>query len=84
MFFNPHFSGKRACSARSPYKLTETKGGYGMEHNYDQSIGCEVTSCRFNEHGAHCALSKICVRPARNTATGRENESLCGSYEHRD
>jgi hypothetical protein len=55
-----------------------------MEHNYDQSIGCEVKSCRFNERGTHCALSKICVRPARDCATGRENESLCGSYEHKD
>ena len=55
-----------------------------MEHNFDQSIGCEVKSCRFNERGAHCALSKICVRPAHDSATGRENESLCGSYEHKD
>lgn len=55
-----------------------------MEHIFDQSIGCEVTSCRYNKHGAQCALSEICVRPARNTETGRENESLCGSYERRD
>ncbi len=55
-----------------------------MEQYNDQSIGCEVKSCRFNERGAHCALSKIWVRPAHDCATGRENESLCGSYEHRD
>ena len=50
----------------------------------DQSIGCEVKSCRFNERGTSCALKSICVRPAYDRATGRENESLCGSYEHRD
>ena len=54
-----------------------------MERN-DQQIGCEVTSCRFNEHCAHCALRSICVRPAPGCTSGRENESLCGSYEHRD
>ena len=53
-----------------------------MEWN-DQSIGCEVTSCRFNERGHRCALKKICVKPACGCETGRENESLCGSYEHR-
>ena len=55
-----------------------------MEHSKDQTIGCEVRSCRFNESGTNCALSRICVRPAHDCATGRENESLCGSYEHRD
>lgn len=50
----------------------------------EQKIGCEVTSCRFNQQGARCALSSICVRPAYDCATGRENESLCGSYAHRD
>ncbi len=54
-----------------------------MEHS-EQSIGCEVKSCRFNEYGRRCGLSSIWVRPAHETATGRENESLCGSYEHRD
>ena len=54
-----------------------------MEHS-DQRIGCEVKSCRFNEQGNHCALKSICVRPAYDCATGRENESLGGSYEHWD
>jgi hypothetical protein len=54
-----------------------------MERN-NQQIGCEVESCRFNEQGKRCALNSICVRPAANCASGRENESLCGSYEHRN
>ena len=54
-----------------------------MERN-DQQIGCEVMSCRYNEQGRHCALRSICVRPAADCASGRENESLCGSYEHRN
>lgn len=55
-----------------------------MEYPKDQTIGCEVKSCRFNESGESCGLKKICVRPAHDCATGRENESLCGSYEHCD
>lgn len=54
-----------------------------MEH-CDQSIGCEVKSCRFNERGRRCALKSIRICEAHEWATGRENESLCGSYEHRD
>ncbi|MBQ4423663.1 MAG: DUF1540 domain-containing protein [Clostridia bacterium] len=52
-----------------------------MERN-DQQIGCEVESCRFNEQGKRCALKSICVRPAPDCSSRRENESLCGSYEH--
>ena len=54
-----------------------------MEH-CDQQIGCEVESCRFNEQGRRCALKSICVRPAHGCTSGRENESLCDSYEHRN
>lgn len=54
-----------------------------MEHN-DQQIGCEVMSCRHNEQGKHCALKSICVRPAPGCTSGRENETLCSSYEHRN
>ena len=54
-----------------------------MERN-DQQIGCEVESCRYNEQGKHCALMSICVRPAWGCSSERENESLCGSYEHRN
>ena len=64
-------------------RLNETKGGHSMEHN-DQQIGCEVMSCRHNEQGKHCALKSICVRPSPGCTSGRENETLCGSYEHRN
>ena len=55
--------------------------GKTVERNRNQHIGCEVKSCRWNEGGAHCALSSISVRPARHCDSGRENESFCGSYE---
>ena len=54
-----------------------------MEHT-NQQIGCEVMSCRYNEQGKQCSLRSICVRPAHDCSSGRENESLCGSYEHRN
>lgn len=53
-----------------------------MEQTRNQHIGCEVKSCRWNENGAHCALNSISVRPARHCDSGRENESVCGSYEN--
>ncbi|MBR0508161.1 MAG: DUF1540 domain-containing protein [Clostridia bacterium] len=52
-----------------------------MERN-DQRIGCEVVSCRYNEQGKRCALKSICIRPTPDCESCRENESLCGSYEH--
>ncbi len=47
-----------------------------------QTIGCRVLSCRYNENGAYCALSRIEVEPCCNSKhTGAaEDESLCGSY----
>lgn len=47
-----------------------------------QSIGCEVTSCRYNSHGSECDLHSIMIRPCQNCCSGRaEDETLCGSYE---
>ena len=48
--------------------------------NGKQTIGCEVTSCRHNRQGCGCELSRIEVKPACNCHSGREDESLCGSY----
>ncbi len=46
-----------------------------------QTIGCEVSSCRFNSSGSECTLSKIEVMPVRGGSGGSpENESLCASY----
>ena len=46
-----------------------------------QTIGCEVTSCRYNRQGAECELSRIEVMPCHGCNDGSaENESLCGSY----
>ena len=51
-----------------------------QDHSGKQTIGCEVTSCRFNERGAECSLSKIQVKPRCDCHTGNCDESECGSY----
>lgn len=51
-----------------------------------QTIGCRVLSCRHNEDGSYCALSRIEVEPCRgkNSGNGKpEDESLCASYRQR-
>jgi hypothetical protein len=49
-----------------------------------QTIGCRVTSCRYNHEGSGCSLSKIEVEPSPNCNTGEPcDESLCGSYVSR-
>lgn len=46
-----------------------------------QTIGCRVTSCRYNRNGMGCELSRIEVEPQNCTHTGKPcDESLCGSY----
>lgn len=49
-----------------------------------QSIGCEVTSCRYNQRGAKCSLDCITVRPAIGCNSGEENETICASYAHKN
>jgi len=50
----------------------------------NQTIGCEVTSCRYNREGSHCDLSRIEVMPCRDCHDGNPaHESLCGSYRAR-
>ena len=52
-----------------------------------QTIGCSVRSCRYNDQGNYCELSRIEVKPCtkhdhNHTCTGNpEDESLCGSYQ---
>jgi len=51
-----------------------------------QTIGCHVASCRYNDGGSYCALSRIEVQPctAAHAHTGNPaDESLCGSYSSR-
>lgn len=48
-----------------------------------QTIGCRVTSCRHNDKGSYCELSRIQVEPCCGQCSGSgkaEDESLCGSY----
>ncbi len=50
----------------------------GKEGN--QTIGCEVTSCRFNSQGNSCNLHSIQVKPACDCHSGGVEEANCGSY----
>lgn len=45
-----------------------------------QTIGCEVTSCRFNEQGCDCELDRIEVKPKCDCHSGDCSDTLCGSY----
>ncbi len=54
------------------------------EKEGNQSIGCRVTSCRYNRSGAACELSHIEVEPQCGCHTGDPcDESLCGSYRQK-
>lgn len=49
----------------------------------NQSIGCCVTSCTYNQNGSECRLSHIEIEPCPGCSghTGKAaDESLCGSY----
>lgn len=46
-----------------------------------QTIGCEVESCKYFDQGGMCNLNRIVVKPCRSCNTGNpEDETLCGSY----
>ena len=45
-----------------------------------QTIGCKVTSCRYNLNDCLCELSRIEVEPRRDCHSEDCDESLCGSY----
>lgn len=50
-----------------------------------QSIGCRVTSCRYNHDGCDCSLSKIEIEPMSGGHTGQPcDESLCANYVSRN
>jgi len=47
----------------------------------NQSIGCNVDSCAYNE-SQHCSLQSIQVAPCKNCQNGNpEDESMCASYQ---
>ena len=46
-----------------------------------QKINCTVGSCEFNdEQDKTCELSEIMIEPKIGCGTGKEDESMCGSY----
>ncbi|MCL2670962.1 MAG: DUF1540 domain-containing protein [Clostridiales bacterium] len=51
-----------------------------FEHYGKQSIGCDVTSCKFNTRGSKCKLREIQVRPTIGCENHDQSESQCGSY----
>ena len=48
----------------------------------NQTIGCRVHSCRFNDGGNYCELARVQIEPSpdRPRSGKPEDESLCGSY----
>ncbi|HZK43856.1 MAG TPA: DUF1540 domain-containing protein [Syntrophomonadaceae bacterium] len=49
-----------------------------------QTIGCTVSSCKFNSKGQYCGLESIEVSPVQNVNSGiAQDESLCANYEKR-
>ncbi|MBS7306821.1 MAG: DUF1540 domain-containing protein [Eubacteriales bacterium] len=53
-----------------------------MSNTGNQSIGCAVTSCSYNENGCDCRLNRIQVMPCNCNHTGcAEEENYCGSYK---
>lgn len=45
-----------------------------------QTVGCRVTSCRYNDKGSYCELSRIQIEPCccKNSGNGDPaDESLC-------
>ena len=71
--------GEEAAAHTKPIKrrrlnpMTESKCG-------SQTIGCKVTSCRYNLNDCLCELSRIEVEPRRDCHSEDCDESLCGSY----
>ena len=51
-----------------------------------QTVGCRVTSCRYNDKGSYCELTRIQIEPCccKNSGNGDPaDESLCGSYRRK-
>jgi len=50
--------------------------------NPNQSIRCQVGSCKFHEKGGACSLHAITVAPVIDGNTGNPaDESMCASYK---
>lgn len=52
-----------------------------MNKNGSQTIGCEVSSCRFNDNTQSCNLDSILVSPVRNATSNMPHDSMCASYK---
>ena len=54
-----------------------------MEQNYNPSIGCSVSACRYNcTDKQFCSLDRISVSDAKSPAK-KCKDTLCGSFECR-
>ena len=54
-----------------------------MDQNYNPSIGCNVSACRYNcADSQYCSLDKINVSDAKSPAR-KCKDTLCGSFECR-
>lgn len=52
-----------------------------MEEN--QTIGCTVGSCKFNDvDNKQCKLKQIVVTPVQGCNTKTPDESMCSSYKN--
>lgn len=51
-----------------------------MEKN-KQTINCTVGSCKYQNEENRCDLSQITVQPYKDIDTGKQDETLCGSYK---
>lgn len=54
-----------------------------MNNNGNQTIECEVNSCRFNSNSEVCDLDSIRVCPARNATPNMPHDSMCASFKER-
>lgn len=55
-----------------------------MDKNYNPSIGCNVTECKYNcTEKQHCSLDKIYISESGHDAK-RCKDTLCDSFECRD
>lgn len=49
----------------------------------NQTIECEVHSCRFNSNSRHCDLDSIMVSPVRHATPNMPHDSMCASYKEK-
>lgn len=49
----------------------------------NQSISCDVTTCRFNHDSSICDLDSIQVSCKRKATSNLTEDTLCASYKKR-